>query len=106
MATKIVNNAEVKCSTFIQCVCLVIYIPFTTCATCPTHIIFLDLTTPIPSGKYKHKAPHYAVFSRFLFSYTLRLHSSQKVTHKVSHPNKTTDSDPRDSKDVRNLIFF
>jgi len=66
MATNIVNKAEVKCSAFIQCVYLVIYIPFTTCATYPTHLIFLDLTIPIISGKYKHEAPHYAVFSSLL----------------------------------------
>ena len=75
------------------------------CATCSTHVILLNLITWIISGEeYRSEATHYVVFStpitssllgpnillNILFSNTLSLHSSLRVSDQISHPYKTT----------------
>jgi len=75
-------------------------------ATCPTHLILLDLITQTILGEgYRSLSPSLCSFFNFLitssllgpnillntlFSNTLSLHSSLNVSDQVSHPYKTT----------------
>ena len=110
MATKIVNEAEVKCSAFIQCVSGDLYAFHHMCnMSHPSHLPGFDQphiwqvqtrSSSLCSFLQPPLTPTVLdpnVFLRFLFSYTLKtIFFTEGETHKVSHPNKTTDFDPSD----------